>query len=122
MGEQESVWNSDNIEHALLFEIKISFISNLKEWNLEAAYWDVRLLRLEFDAKLDDKEQKEVDRDIRSLEEMRTEYLKSKDDPESNGKFYAQLETFYILLTRLIKKHGIYFREGVDPSRAALRR
>lgn len=122
MAEQESVWNSDNMEHALLFEIKLCFISNMKAWDLENAYWDIRLLRVEIDAKLDEKEQDKLSDDLKALEKLRNEYLLSKDNPEAVGKFYAELETVYILISRLFKKHGIYYRSGLDPSRAALRR
>ena len=122
MGEQESIWNSDNIEHILLFEIKTSFISNMKSWNLEGAYWDLRLLRMEFDAKLSDTEQKKIETDTKELEDARLTLINSKNNSSKSGDFFLKLEGFYLLLNRLMKEHGLYFRGNLDPAKAALRR
>jgi len=139
----QSLWNLDGAEHYTLFKIKEQFISFMEVWDLENAFWKVRLLRMEFDAALDrgikrkvvvefeketnkDKkkiEKVEVDEGLSELEKARKEYNEILiQSQESKTKYYLALEKFYMLLCYLIKKHGIYFREGEDSQLAVLRR
>ena len=58
------------------------------------------------------------------LEKARREFYRSKNDDQYNYnqiKFYNIAEEIYLKLNLLIKEHGIFFREGRDPRRAALR-
>jgi len=150
MGEeaQQSVWNFDGAELYAIFEIKKAFINCLLTWDLENAYWKVRTLRMELDAKLarrkkriveeheeeiakiKGKKKKEVvlteketcDKKMEDLETARTIFNTSTKSQEERGEFYLVLEKFYMYLCHLMKKHGIYFREGEDMSLAVLRR
>lgn len=143
---QKAVWNIDAAEDYAIFEAKIKFVNCMLEWNLEGAYWAVRTLRMELDAKLqrgdkkydelikklkgdNKKESKKetekeiVDQLLVELETKRTEYNEATiPSEELRGKFYLMLEAFYMHLCYLMKKHGIYFREGEDSRLAVLRR
>ena len=146
---QQSVWNFDGAEMFAIFEIKKAFINCLLDWDLEGAFWKVRTLRMELDAKLkrgnkkviDDfedeldeqrkvklnkkatTEKKDVDEKLGELEEARQTYNSEEyKSDESKVKFYLVLEDFYMHLCYLMKKHGIYFREGEDMRLAVLRR
>jgi len=147
-GAVQAVWNFDAAELLLLFQLKAEFINNLKTWNLDGAYWSVRNLRMETDAKLsrfsgkklhileaeieeaktNPKEKKktekeEVDEQLADLENHRDLYLRErKPTTEMRGTYYMKLEAFYMKLCLLMKIHGIYFREGEDNQLAVLRR
>jgi hypothetical protein len=139
----QSVWNFDGAEFYYIFEIKLKVAQCLDDWDLENAYWFLRQLRREVDAKLKrekskleeefDKEQgkekeKEtekiiMDRKLKTLSDARETYLEDrKVDKEAKFKFYNLLETFYLDICYVMKKHGIYFREGDSAQFAILHR
>lgn len=142
----ESIWNLDDAEFSVLFQIKLKFVSSLLKWDLEGAYWAVRTLRMELDAKLrrgetsrylakieEEKrklgkkiartEKKQVDEGMKFLDEERMIFL-NKPVPsfEDKSRFYIVLEDFYMSLCFIMKKHRMYFREGEDNRLAVLRR
>jgi hypothetical protein len=147
--EEESnkaVWNFDGAELYLIFQIKNKIVESFESWDLETSYWKLRLLRMELDAKLQrtsnkmleefDEKQDEikgkkkpntekqiVDDMIKVIDNKYSEY-KKLNEPEQDDKsvFYQELETFYMHLCHLMKKHGLYFREGEDMRLAVLRR
>ena len=126
----QSVWNFDGAELALVFEIKQEVIERMREWDLEGTYWKLREFRAELDAKQykklkDDAEPPEIavtKRLMNELEEQRNIFNSTPNSNESISKFYSYLEAFYMYLCRLMKKHGLFFREGDDPSKAILQR
>jgi len=139
---QQSVWNFDGAELFAIFDIKRRFMSNLDTWNLEGAYWDLRSLRREIDAKLKRKDRKiieefenenkkkqetttekqEIDKLISVVDSNKKEYDDSDKTNEDKSKFYLKLESAYMKLCFIMKKHGLYFREGEDSRLAVLRR
>lgn len=148
MGDEaiQSVWNFDGAELNLIFSIKAETVFYLQGWHLELAYWKLRDLRREIDAKLKtEKGKKEyeiqvekdgkvkakkiklsekelVDHMLGDLVNERGIFLKSVQKEEEHSRFYLALEEFYLLLCRLMKEHGLYFREGDDPSESFRRR
>lgn len=151
MGEEESqqaLWNFDGAELFLIFEIKKGIVDDLKLWDLEEAYRKLRLLRMELDAKLQRENKKIIDDYEEEIDSQRKEkkgkrktekqevdgmlikidnyysdnYIDNKDDEETKEEFYKLLEEFYMHLCYLMKKHGLYFREGEDMRLAVLRR
>jgi hypothetical protein len=150
MGEEETqqaLWNFDGAELFLIFDIKSSVVDALKIWDIEEAYRKVRLLRMEIDAKLQRSnkkiieefeeevekqkknprtkkltEKQEVDNMLIELDNEFTNYNEEKEDDEMKEKIYKKIESFYMHLCYLMKKHGLYFREGEDMRLAVLRR
>lgn len=151
MGEetQQALWNFDGAEAFAIFEIKKAFINSMQEWDLENSFWHVRSLRREIDAKLkrahkkaiielEERKEKEsgkkkekkktekqiVDEKLEALETARKNYNEACPEPTEaqKSKFYKELEEFYMHLCYLMKKHGMYFREGEDMTLAVLRR
>jgi len=53
-----------------------------------------------------------------SLEQCRNEWKRKKG--KDNGAFYLKCEECYEVLTTLMKKHGMFFREANDPGKAIL--
>ena len=148
MGEEkqpeslQAKWNFDGAEYELIFGIKTLIVKNLNGWDLQNAYWNLRRLRVEMDAKLNrGKKIKELDDDgnenvkeIKETEKMEMDRLLNELGDERNlfdnsdkqdgdmSKFYLALENFYLHLCYVMKKHGVYFREGEDRTFAVLRR
>ena len=138
---QQAVWNFDGAEAQVLYSLKERFIWEMREWDLESAYWTVRAIRMEIDAKLNrgkkkmieefekdlGKEIKEtekdfVDRIMKEVDNERDIFLNSQKNDEVKGRFYFILEKFYMEICYIMKKHGLYFREGEDNTLAILRR
>lgn len=139
---QQSIWNFDGAELYAIFGIKQNFMEHMANWNLEKAYWSLREIRREIDAKLKRKDKKlleefeeskskvkskktekeEVDDYISELDKSRKEFNDSNGDDESKCKFYLKLEDVYMKLCHVMKRHGLYFREGEDMRLAVLKR
>lgn len=134
---QQSIWNFDGAELNLIFQIKVEASLYLTNWNLESCYWRLRDLRREIDAKLNEdkkkveyeiedpdnkgkkkklkiSEKESVDYLLKELEGIRNEFLTSDQQQNDFSKYYLALEEFYLYLARLMKQHGLYFREGED--------
>jgi len=116
----KTVWNMDEAVLKTIKDLKTAFLVLMQTWRLDNAYWIIRNIRMEIDAKLKEKEQTIVDKKLKDLEEKRKEYLQDKN--KKRGEFYFYLEDYYILLNRYMKKHGLYFREGDDPRLSVLQR
>lgn len=139
---QQSLWNFDGAELYEIFGIKQQIIHELHKWDLESAYWSIRSLRREIDAKLKRKQKKiieeaekeknkgkvmktekeEIDDLITYLDNARSNYNSSKKIDSNKTEFYMALEKVYMELCFIMKKHGLYFREGEDVRLAVLRR
>lgn len=138
---QQSVWNVDAAQFYVIFQIKTEASVFLTNWQLVDAYWRLRDLRREIDAKFNRtkktkykirEDDKLVDRELTEKEMvdyLLDELTKEKDIFESSGKinedysrFYLILEEFYMKLSEIMKEHGIYLREGEEGSDAFRRR
>jgi hypothetical protein len=68
-------------------------------------------------------EKEEVDGMMKELDEAYTEYTENNIlTPKKQSLMYQLIEKFYMHLCYLMKKHGLYFREGEDFRLAVLRR
>ena len=138
----QSLWNFYGAEYQLVFEIKVQVVQHLSSWNLEDAFWSLRRLKGEIDAKLDRgrktkvfddqgnetiketkvTEKQEMDNLLDNLTSARNIYLQSNRNDNDKTEFYFALENFYLHVCFIMKKHGVYFREGDDMTFAVLRR
>jgi hypothetical protein len=138
----QSLWNFDGAELYLIFQIKNKIVESFESWDLETSYWKLRLLRMELDSKLqrqsnkmldemDEKKgkkktqtEKQITDDLmKVIDDDYTSYKKlGEADEEDKSSFFQKLESFYMHLCYLMKKHGLYFREGEDMRLAVLRR
>lgn len=146
---QQSIWNFDGAELFFIFGVKSGVANALKYGDLEEAYRNIRLLRMELDAKLqrtkkkiieefeeEIEAQKKIKRKGKTLTEKEevdnmmvlidnyytNNYNDNKDNETIRESFYKLIEEFYMHLSYLMKKHGLYFREGEDMRLAVLRR
>lgn len=142
----ESIWNFDGAQFYILFTLKDEVRDALDLWDLEKAYWKVRLLRMELDAKLKRKEKhkllakldeeqvkrgvksaktekEEVDELMSNVDKAHVEFVKLTNPSETQrSTFFNILESFYMELCYIMKKKGMYYREGEDNRLAVLRR
>jgi hypothetical protein len=145
---QQAKWNFDGAEAEAIFALKASFINFMRVWRLDDAYWILRTIRMELDAKLSRGRNKAIEKMQEEMEERKEEDEKKKkltekeevdamlskvtnerntfnEDPtaqENKIIFFQVLEDFYMHLCYLMKKHGLYFREGEDNTLAVLKR
>jgi len=110
--KDQAVWNIDDEILKIIRELKVLFLRALIEMKLEDAYMFLDLICGEEDAKLTDTESKEIEGSLKVLEEQRQEYL--KDMKKNGGAFFIQLRTLYKRTNKLMKEHGIWFREQED--------
>jgi len=105
-------WNMDDaiLKHILL--LKHNFVEALHTWDLNSAYFTLREIWMEVEAKFRIKEQVRLELMIKNLEVVRNEYF--KDQRKKKGNFYHSLQGAMIKINRLMKKHGLYFREHDD--------
>lgn len=140
--QPQSVWNFDGAELFLIFQIKSRISLALESWDLKEAYKKIRLLRMELDAKLTRGQKKiieefekkqgkqksftekeEVDDMMNELDEAYNLYADIFNPTiKEQSDFYKLIEAFYMHLCYLMKKHGLYYREGEDSRLAVLRR
>lgn len=109
---EKAVWNIDDEILKIIKDLKIIFLIHMKDWKLEEAYWKLRLICVECDAKLNSTEQKEVEEALKLLETNRQTF--AKNGKEKAGEFYFNLENLYKKINNLMKEHGVWFREMED--------
>jgi hypothetical protein len=126
----EAKWNFDAAELLFIFDIKTECARYITEWKLDECYWRLRDFRRELDAKLvrgktkiKEEQEKEsgnnkevekevIDNSLNSLTGIRESWNKNQGDIKEKLAFYNALEEFYMELCHVMKKHGLYFREG----------
>ena len=109
---KKAEWNMDDEILKIIRQLKSLFIIYINDWDLKNAYFILRQLRMEVDAKLSPEEQKEAEKKMEKLEDKRKEYL--EEEKEKRGDFYSSCEKYYIFLNRLMKHHGLFFREKME--------
>ncbi|MHA1225348.1 MAG: hypothetical protein ACTSPV_01230 [Candidatus Hodarchaeales archaeon] len=106
--EKESKWNIEDARHKSVdFFLKLCE-ANLMKWDLDAAYWALREVKIIVIPKFTEDETEEVNKSLNKLESKRQGWLKKK---LSDGNFRLALEEFYELLNILMTEHNMYFRE-----------
>jgi hypothetical protein len=108
----KAIWNMDDEILKIIKDLKILFLRHLKDWNLEDAYWVLDTICMECDAKLKSKERKEIEDALEILEKNRGKF--AYNERLKAGEFYINLRNLYIKINRLMKQHGVWFREAVD--------
>lgn len=117
----QSEWNFDGAQLFYLFTLKTNAASLLDSWKLEESYWAIRAFNREIDAKLKDSERTKIIEHLNEIADLRNKYIQLRQVNHSDrAAYYIVLESLYIYLCRLLKAHGLYYREKADPTKAAL--
>ena len=109
---EKAVWNIDDEILKIIKDLKVIFLMHMKDWRLEDAYWKLDLICMECDAKLKAVEKTEIEKDLKNLETNRQNFV--KNGKEKAGEFYVNLRNLYKKINRLMKEHGVWFREFED--------
>ena len=92
-------------------------------WDLENIYIYLKSIRRIASGKFKKPEMSDLDEMFQKLEKIKrkmdAERIIKKED---SVEYYNQSDEIYVKLNRLMKSHGLFFREGRDPTRAALER
>ena len=108
----KSEWNCDDAILKQILLAKYQFQKYLSSWDLNNAYFTLREIWSEIDAKFKAVEQEFCEETMNELEIKRNEWIKNQN--KMKGEFYHALQKVYMLMNRLMKKHGLYFREHDD--------
>jgi len=104
--EQKSEWNVDDEVLKMVCSLKFKFLYHIELWELERAYWTLRLLDAEITPALKETEQKEVKESLDELEEIRKDTITKEEE----GKFYTILNNVYKKMNSSMIDSGWYFR------------
>jgi hypothetical protein len=120
MVEQESdnvegtVWNFDDKEQELIFELKVKFINCRDNWNLEDAYWTLLSLISESESAFLDGDKEKVQNDFNKISEFRKDnggnFIELNND-EMKSEAFLMMNEMYRKICGLLVENGLYFRK-----------
>lgn len=117
MDEEESygsgtVWNFDDAESRLIFEMKVEFLNEIRVFNIENAYWKLWVLMSEIKPLFEDSTKKEVNKKFSELTDLRNSTNKFEDLTESKiGEIASAMIKFYEQICDEAVSKGYYFRK-----------
>lgn len=104
--KQKSEWNVDDEVLKMVCTLKFKFLYHIENWELEKAYWTLRLLDAEISPALKEAEQEIINKMINELEEIRKDSITKEEE----GKFYSVLNEAYKKMNAFMIEAGWYFR------------
>lgn len=109
-------WNADDMQLFNLFEIKTKILDLINTREFEALYWEIRKFWIELDAKMTPNEREDYENSMKVLDNIRVSLFQSdkRNKSELEINFYILLTNFYRDLCRMMKNHGLYYREAED--------
>jgi hypothetical protein len=120
MAEEESdnvegtVWNFDDKEQELIFELKVKFINCRDNWNLEDAYWTLLSLISESESAFLEGDKEKVQDDFNKISKFRRDnsgnFIELNDD-EVKSEAFLMMNEMYRKVCGLLVENGLYFRK-----------
>lgn len=115
MGEEEDtklVWNFDDAESKLIFEMKQKFIYYRDNWDLENAYWSLLSMLSEVETLFEDNVKEELNNLFNTITSVRAETNKFENLTDiAKGSCFNLLNDFYRKLCSEIVDKDYYFRK-----------
>lgn len=114
MDEENSklVWNFDNAESQLIFNMKLDFINKRNAWDLEGEFWSLYNLLSETEALLDDTDREKMKGDFDNITTFRKEHPFSENMSDGDkSEAFVLLNNFYRDLCLKIVDKDLYFRK-----------
>ncbi len=118
----KTIWNMDEARLKSLNTYMVLCEDAFVCWDLNNLYTYLKAVRRIASGKFSTKQLKELDSKFSDLEEIKRKMDDDNEDESDSIKFYNQADKIYLELNRLMKAHGLFFREGRDPTKAALER
>lgn len=112
--EEQAKWNMDQEVLKVVIDIKMSFLTNLKNWKLEDAYFDLLLFYSEVKAKFSEEQKEELDQLFSELNKKRNEFNKSSTAQKKMmiSEYFPLFSDLYSELNTVCKVNGLWFRES----------
>lgn len=112
--EEQAKWNMDQEVLKMVIDIKMSFLTNLKNWKLEDAYFDLLLFYSEVKAKFSEEQKEELDQLFSELNKKRNEFNKSSTAQKKMmiSEYFPLFSNLYSELNTVCKVNGLWFRES----------
>lgn len=112
--EEQAKWNMDQEVLKMVIDIKMSFLTNLKNWKLEDAYFDLLLFYSEVKAKFSEEQKEELDQLFSELNKKRNEFNKSSTAQKKMmiSEYFPLFSDLYSELNTVCKVNGLWFRES----------
>lgn len=112
--EEQAKWNMDQEVLKVVIDIKMSFLTNLKNWKLEDAYFDLLLFYSEVKAKFSEEQKEELDQLFSELNKKRNEFNKSSTAQKKMmiSEYFPLFSNLYSELNTVCKVNGLWFRES----------
>lgn len=106
------IWNFDDAESKLIFDMKLAYIQERDNWNLEGAYWALWRLLSEIEPLYDDTVRTEVNEEFAKISKIRNDSDRfSSLTDEEKGQVGEMLNSFYRTLNLEAVDKGYYFRK-----------
>ena len=119
----KSIWNLDDARLRTLNYFMVLCDEAFSLWELNEIYSHLRSIRRIICAKINDVEFGKVTIAFKELEILKRTMNKGEKDYDKKViEYYNKCDEIYISMSRLMKKHGLFFREGEDPTKAVLKR
>ena len=110
--EKKLVWNFDDAESKLIFNMKEIFIHYRDSWDLENSYWALLRFLSETEPLFDDTIKTDLNGDFNKITEKRNATDKfSNLDEEEKGACFILLNDFYRKLCSELVEKDYYFRK-----------
>ena len=118
----KTIWNMDEQRLKSLNTYMVLCEDSFSCWDLNSLYTYLKAVRRIASAKFRKTELDDLDKKFEELEEIKRKMDDDREDETDSVKFYNKADDIYLQLNRLMKTHGLFFREGRDPTKAALER
>lgn len=119
----KTIWNMDEARLKSLNIYMILVEDAFVCWDLNNLYVYLKSIRRVVSGKITRNQLKDLDNKFEDLEKIKRRMDDDNiDDDDDSVKFYNKADGIYVDLNRLMKAHGLFFREGRDPTKAALER
>jgi len=116
MDEEESnskvVWNFDDAESKLIFDMKLQFIKYRDSWDLEKAFWSLLSLLSEIENLFEESTKEELKKEFDEIISIRKESDNfTRLDEVTKGTCFIVLNEFYRKLCYEAVDKDYYFRK-----------
>lgn len=119
----KTIWNMDESRLKSLNNYMVLAEDAFVNWDLDNIYIYMKSIRRIASGKFKKKELDELDVLFGKLEKVkRTMDSQLEINRKDQVEYYNKADEIYVKLNVLMKSHGLFFREGKDPTRAALER
>ncbi len=118
----KTIWNMDEARLKSLNTYMVLCEDAFVCWDLNNLYTYLKAIRRIASGKFRKTELETLDKKFEKLEGIKRKMDDDREDESDSVKFYNKADEIYLELNRLMKAHGLFFREGRDPTKAALER